>query len=209
MAEDSASYFYPNRIGRSLLRGLEKQVGLEGLLAVLEGAGLSDLANNYPPADMELGFPFDVVSALQGAVEDIFGIDAGRQLNREVGHLMIEGGLSDFGPMLGITDLAERTLPVGMKLRLGLDTLAELFNRFGDQVVRLSEDTHHYLWVIERCPVCWGRQSDAPCCQLAVGILEQGLAWATGGQAFRVDEIECIAAGGETCTLFVSKQPGG
>ena len=55
MAVDNASYFYPNRIGRSLLRGLEKQVGLEGLLAVLEGAGLSDLANNYPPADMELG----------------------------------------------------------------------------------------------------------------------------------------------------------
>jgi predicted hydrocarbon binding protein len=207
MAEEKTSYFYPNRIGRILAHQMEGHIGLEALLSVLEDAGLSDLANNYPPSNMELEFPFVVVSALQQSVENVFGVEEGRQINREVGHAMLKGGLGEFDPLLGIADLSERALPVGMKLRVGLSTFADVFNRFSDQVVRLSEDTHSYLWIIERCPICWGRQTDAPCCHLAVGILEQGLTWATGGSTFGVREVECVAMGGQTCMIRVSKLP--
>jgi predicted hydrocarbon binding protein len=208
MAEDDpTSFYYPNRLGRALLRQIEDRIGLEAWLEVLKNSKLSDLANLYPPSDTEREFPFEVVSALQGAVETVFGVAEGRQINREVGQALLDGGLIDFDPLLGIADLPERVLPVGMKLRVGLDTFADVFNRYSDQVVRLGEDRHHYLWVIERCPVCWGRQTDAPCCQLAAGILEQGLAWATAGASFAVEESTCIAAGAPTCTLRVSKTP--
>jgi predicted hydrocarbon binding protein len=208
MAEDgSTSYYYPNRLGRALLRQIEYRVGLEAWLEVLKISRLSDLANLYPPSDVEREFPFEVVSVLQGAVENVFGVEEGRQINREVGRALLDGGLIDFDPLLGIADLPERVLPIGMKLRVGLDTFADVFNRYSDQVVRLGEVEHHYLWAIERCPVCWGRQTDSPCCHLAVGILEQGLTWTTAGAQFAVEESACIAAGAPTCTLRVSKTP--
>ena len=42
--------------------------------------------------------------------------------------------------MLGIADLAFRLLPLGMKLKVGFEVFAETFNKFSDQIVRLSED---------------------------------------------------------------------
>jgi predicted hydrocarbon binding protein len=207
MAESRTSYFYPNRLGRALLRQMEQRLGLEAWLEVLKHSGLRNLANLYPPQDMEREFSFEVVSTLQQAVEKVFGPEEGRQINREVGQALVEAGLSTFEPLLGIADLPERILPFGMKLRVGLDTFADVFNRYSDQIVTLGEDARHYQWIIERCPVCWSREADAPCCHLAVGILEQGLTWATGGTSVAVQESECVAMGAEACVLRVSKQP--
>src|SRR5205085_8951945 len=132
------------------------------------------------------GFPFEHVAQVQGAVETIFGTDAGREINRKVGRLCLSGGLQEFNPLIGIADLPVRMLPLGLKLHVGFDMFAMVFNRFTDQVVTLGEDDKSYRWVIERCPVCWGRQTDTPCCDLAVGILQEGLSWTTGGKAFNV-----------------------
>jgi predicted hydrocarbon binding protein len=110
-------------------------------------------------------------------------------------------------PILGITDLALRTLPLGIKIKIGLDVFAQTFNRFSDQKVRLGEDERGYLWVIEKCPICWERESETPCCHFAIGLLEQSLDWVSRGRRFLVEEVSCIAAGGETCTIVISKKP--
>jgi predicted hydrocarbon binding protein len=115
--------------------------------------------------------------------------------------------LKEFMPILGITDLALRTLPLGIKIKIGLDVFAQTFNRFSDQKVRLGEDERGYLWVIEKCPICWERESETPCCHLAIGLLEQSLDWVSRGRRFLVEEVSCIAAGGETCTIVISKKP--
>ena len=109
--------------------------------------------------------------------------------------------------MLGIADLAFRLLPLGMKLKVGINTLAETFNKFTDQVVRLEEDEENFIWTIERCPVCWGRTVDAPCCHAAVGILQEGAHWLSGGKSFRVEEVECTAAGDPACKILIGKRP--
>ena len=75
------------------------------------------------------------------------------------------------------------------------------------QVVKLSETATHHLWIIERCPVCWQRHSEEPCCQLAGGLLEEAIYWGTGGRRFKVEEIECIAAGHPTCLFHIDKHP--
>ena len=110
-------------------------------------------------------------------------------------------------PVLGITDLAMRMLPLGIKIKIGLDVFAETFNKFSDQRVRLGEDADHYLWIIERCPICWQRTSETPCCHLAIGLLEQALDWVSRGRRFKVEQISCIATGDETCTMAITKQP--
>jgi hypothetical protein len=134
-------------------------------------------------------------------------VRAGRQVNQRVGRGTLAQGLKDFDPILGIADLPMRLMPLGMKFRVGLDVFARVFNQFTDQVVKLTENETHHLWVIERCPVCWQRHSDEPCCQLAGGLLVEAIFWGTGGRRFKVEEISCVAAGDATCTFRVDKHP--
>jgi predicted hydrocarbon binding protein len=110
-------------------------------------------------------------------------------------------------PVLGIADLSFRPLHLGIKLKIGLGVFAETFNKFTDQIVRLDEEKSRHLWIIERCPVCWQRETTDPCCHLAVGLLKESLNWVSNGREFRVEEIECIATGNSACVIAIYKQP--
>jgi len=203
----NARYFYPNRMGRILLLSMKKELGAEQVLNVLRTAGHERLLSTMPLGNFEKRFPFETVSAMQSATEDVFGVRAGRQINHRVGRGTLELGLKDFDPLLGIADLPMRLMPLGMKFRVGLDVFARVFNQFSDQVVKLSETEQHHLWIIERCPVCWGRRTDDVCCHLAGGLLEEAIFWGTGGRRFHIEEVSCIAAGGPTCTFRIDKRP--
>ncbi len=202
-----ATYYYPNRMGRIVLQSMKRELGPESFLEVLHVASLERLISTMPLNNFDKRFPFEHVSALQAATEQVFGVRAGRQRNLRIGRGTLELGLKDFDPLLGIADLPMRLMPLGMKFRVGLDVFARVFNQFSDQVVKLSEGDGVHLWIIERCPVCWGRRSDEPCCHLAGGLLEESLFWGTGGRRFRVEETECVATGGSTCTFRIDKRP--
>jgi hypothetical protein len=209
MAEQSTngSYFYPNRMGRIILHSMKQELGPQRVLEVLRVAGHERLLSTMPLGNFEKRFPFQTVSDLQAATEAVFGVRAGRQLNLRIGRGTLELGLKDFDPLLGIADLPMRLMPLGMKFRVGLDVFARVFNQFTDQVVKLSELETHHLWIIERCPVCWKRQTDEPCCHLAGGLLEEAIFWGTGGRRFKVVETECIAAGAANCVFRIDKHP--
>ena len=204
--ETTIQYYYPNRIGRVILNAMESALGREQLDEVLRTADLEPL-KKLPPNNLEKKFAFEWVSGLQAAVETVYGERAGRALNARVGRLCFNGGLREFEPLLGIADLPLQLMPLSMKFRVGLEVFSRVFNQFSDQVVKLSEDEDAYLWIIERNPVCWGRQTSEPCCQLAQGILEESIFWGTGGRRFRVEERQCIAAGAATCLFRIDKKP--
>jgi predicted hydrocarbon binding protein len=200
-------YFYPNRMGKIILRALEEIGGQEDYKKVLKAADLEMFIDHPPSGDLERQFPFEYVAAIQQGTEAVYGAVDGREMNRKIGRACLSGGLQEFNPLIGIADLPVRMLPLGMKLHVGFDMFAMVFNRFTDQVVTLGEDGGDYLWTIERCPVCWKRQTDAPCCHLAVGILQESLSWATNGKEFDVVETSCLAAGGEACVISIAKRP--
>ena len=200
-------YYYPNKMGRIVLTALEQITGRHGVNAVLNLANLHHLVDNYPPNNLKRGFSFDEFGAIQQVLEEMYGIRGGRGLALRSGRETWTYALREFAPILGITDLAVRMLPLGMKLKIGLDVFAETFNKFSDQQVRLSEDERGFLWIIERCPICWGRTSEAPCCHLAVGLLEESLAWVSRGRQFKVEEVSCVATGDENCTIVIPKRP--
>jgi predicted hydrocarbon binding protein len=204
---DEFEFFYPNRMGRIILKALDENVGNGKFRSILEAAGLQQFIDHPPHGDLDRGFPFEYVSQLQAAVEDAFGAEEGREINRQVGRACLSGGLQEFNPLIGIADLPVRMLPLGLKLHVGFDMFAMVFNRFTDQVVTLGEDGGNYLWTIERCPVCWKRKTDGPCCHLAVGILQESLKWATGGKEFSVVERSCVASGAEACVIEIGKRP--
>lgn len=200
-------FFYPNKMGRVILLAMKELASDADYRAILEKAEMARFLEHLPTGDLDLGFPFEWVSALQATVEAHLGIIEGREFNRRVGRMCLQSGLSEFNPIVGIADLPIRMLPMGMKLHVGFDMFAMVFNRFTDQVVTLSEDDKVYKWVIERCPVCWGRTTDGPCCDLAVGILQEGLSWSTGGKEFNVTQTACIACGDEACVIEIGKRP--
>lgn len=203
-----SAYYYPNRMGRIIVASMRAELGRDRLNEVLQAAGQPMLANSaFLPNNLEKRFSFEVISSLQAAVEQVFGAREGRRVNYRVGQGTFALGLKDFDPVVGIADLPLRVIPLGVKFRVGLDVFARVFNQFSDQVVKISDTPTHYLWIIERCPVCWGRQTDQPCCQLAGGLLEEATFWASGGRRFAVEEIKCKANGDAQCTFQIARAP--
>ncbi len=207
MTSSEESYYYPNRMGLIVLVAMNDILGSHGVNATLNLAGLPELVNNYPPNNLKLGFRFENLTAIQETIDDMFGERGGRLLAMRTGRETFKYALKDFMPVLGIADLSFRPLHLGIKLKIGLGVFAETFNKFTDQIVRLEEELDRHLWIIERCPICWQRKSTNPCCHLAVGLLKESLHWVSNGREFRVEEIQCIAAGNSACVIAIYKQP--
>ncbi len=204
-----SGYYYPNKMARIFLTAMEEIMGKNGLNAVLNMAKLSKLIDNYPPDSLEKGFDFAEMTALNQALEEMYGPRGGRGLALRGGRASFARGLQGFGALAGVGDLAFKVLPLGTKLKMGLPALAGIFTQVSDQISRVEERDDHFLYFIDRCPVCWGRHTDKPVCHGAVGLLQEALRWVSGGKEFRVDEIECFATGGKACVFAVYKEPVG
>jgi hypothetical protein len=161
-------YFFPNRMGRIVLLAMEEILGHAGVNAVLNLTDLPAYINNYPPYNQDLKFPFVYISHLQSGLESVYGPRAGRGLALRVGRACLKYGLREFGPELSLTDLAFRLLPLQTKIKIGTEAFAALFNDHTDQQVSLERDEKYTFWHIERCPLCWERQAETPCCHLEV-----------------------------------------
>ncbi len=203
----SQHYYYPNKMGRIILLAMEEIMGRNGVNAALNLAKMRHLINNYPPNNFDRQFRFDDIGAIMQSLDDMYGPRGGRGLALRAGRACFKYGLKEFGPVLGIADLAFRLLPLNMKLKVGAEVFADTFNKYTDQRVRLSDDEDQIFWHNERCPICWGRKTDIPCCHLAVGILQESLYWVSGGKNFSVQEIACIARGDDACTIVIDKKP--
>jgi predicted hydrocarbon binding protein len=209
MPGPQGQYFYTDRIVRYYILAMEEIMGKNGLNAVLNMAKLSQLIDNYPPEDMEKKFDFADFAALNAALEEMYGPRGGRGLALRAGRAGFARGLQGFGALVGASDLAFKVLPLGTKLKLGLPMMAAVFNQFSDQVSRVEEKQDHFVYYIDRCPVCWGRKTDKPVCFAATGLLQEGLRWLSGGKEFRVDETTCISMGDQACTFLIYKEPVG
>lgn len=186
---------------------MEEILGHSGVNTVLDLAHLSVNIDQSSASSHDIKFPPEHVGRLQAALDSVYGPRGGRGLSIRVGRACVKYGLREFGPELGMTDLSFRLLPLPTRLRVGVEAIAGLFNQLSDRLVNLEVDEKHINWHIARCPLCRERQTDGPCCTLAVGLLQEALYWISGGKYFLVEEKECIACDGGTCTIMISKTP--
>src|SRR6187402_2484205 len=152
------SFYYPQKMARVILLGMEEVMGGNTLAGVLRLNSLENIAQNYPPATNDRTFPFETVSAIQTAFELAYGPRGGRGVALRVGRASFKYGLKEYGSMLGLTEMAFRLLSLSTKLRVGTKTFADLFNKHTDQKVSIEEQDGKILWKIERCPLCWERK---------------------------------------------------
>ena len=207
MVTEKSGYFYPNKIGRIYLLAMEEVMGKGGINAVLNLAKLSHWIDNYPPANLSKEIDFADFSNLNQAIEEMYGPRGGRGLALRAGRASFADGLSEFGALIGVGELAFKVVPLGTKLKVGLRAMAETFTKFSDQTTDVVEEEDRFVYRIHRNPVCWGRKADRPVCYAAVGILQEGLRWVSGGKDFRVEEFTCIAMGADMCQFAIYKEP--
>ena len=200
-------FFYPQKMGRIILLGMEEIMGINGMNGVLRLGDLERLIQNYPSPRDERTFSFETISAIQTALELTYGPRGGRGVALRIGRATFKSGIKEYGSILGLTEMAFRLLPLSTKLHTGANAFADLFNKYTDQKVRLEERDNKIFWIIERCPLCWKRRSDDVVCHLAVGLLQESLYWVSGGKVFNVEETACIAQGDPTCTIVIDQKP--
>ena len=198
---------YSDRMDRVIVLAMEEILGHAEAEALLPLA-LPPVHPGQPPGnDMDAEFTRPCLSRLQAAFETVYGIHAGRGLLLRVGRACIKYCLREFGSELGLTDLAFRLLPLPTRIRTGSEKLAGLFNRISEESIQLEVDERYTTWNFLRCPLCRERHADSPCCVLAVGLLQEGLFWVSGGRNYLVEETKCIACGDSACTIVVDRTP--
>lgn len=199
--------YYPNKIARIALKAIEDVMGKNGLNAILNLAGLTNLIDNPPPDNLERQFDFASFSGINGALEEMYGPRGGRGLALRGGRATFTEGLRNFGALAGAGDLAFKVLPLSAKLHIGLPAMAKIFTTTSDQLSTVEEHGDHFIYTIHRCPVCWGRHVDRPACFMATGLLQAGLKWVSGGHEFTVVQSTCHAAGDAACNFHITKEP--
>jgi predicted hydrocarbon binding protein len=199
--------FYPNRIGSLVLLAMEEILGHAGLNDVLHRADLSEYIDAWHSSDQDGNFPSTYISRLQVGLERAYGSQAGRGLAYRVGRACFRPWLHAFGPELGLTRSDFRLLSLQARINASIKAFSTIFNTQTDQHVRLERDEKNIYWKIEQCPVCWERHSDAPCCHLMVGFLQEAFYWVSGGKLFAVEEKLCIACGDDACTIRIVRTP--
>jgi len=205
-----SQYNYANKIALISIQALEDVVGKNGLNAIFNLAHLAHLIDNYPPDNLEKGFNFADFSALNLALEEMYGPRGGRGLALRAGRAAFAGALRNFGALAGVGDLAFKVLPLSAKLKIGVPAMAKIFSTVSDQHSTVEDHGDELIYTIHRCPVCWGRTgSDKPVCFIATGLLQEGLKWVSGGMEFRVNESKCVAMGHEVCEFVIQKTPLG
>lgn len=207
-SNEKSGYFYANKFALIMLEALEEIMGKNGLSAILNLANLPELIDNYPPDNLSKEFDFADVSAINQALEEMYGPRGGRGLALRAGRATFDDALRNFGALAGAGDLAFKVLPLQVKLRIGLPAMARIFTQVSDQHSTVTEFDDHYVYTIHRCPVCWNRSDvEKPVCFIAVGLLQESLKWVSGGCEFRVNESKCVAVGDEVCEFVIQKTP--
>jgi predicted hydrocarbon binding protein len=203
-----SGFYYPNKFGLIMLDALEDVMGKNGLNAILNLANLGQLIGNFPEDNLTKGFDFSDISAINQALEEMYGPRGGRGLALRAGRATFSDALRDFGALAGAGDLAFKVLPLHVKLRIGVPAMAKIFSQMSDQISTVEEMDDVFLYTIHRCPVCWGRSGlDKPVCFIATGLLQEGLKWVSGGNEFRVNESKCVSMGDEVCEFVIQKTP--
>ncbi len=161
------------------------------------------------PKSHPSGFKLEALGQVEGILDKLYGVQAGRGMSLRAGRIALRNGLREIAGALIASPQCRglRSLPLQARIQRGAELLADVFNRNSDQVVRLAKDGPSLLWTNERCPYCFGRHTEHACCHLLVGTFQEGLAWLSGGKHFAVEEVSCSARGDSACTFRLATTP--
>ncbi len=101
--------YYPNKIVHLYVEAIEETIGSDVMKAVFELAGVP-LDHYPPPNNLAKEFEFAYFGAINAAVDQMYGERGGRGLALHAGRAGFAGGLGEYGPVIGMSDLAFKAL---------------------------------------------------------------------------------------------------
>lgn len=202
-----SGHYMPNKLGYWTLYALQDVMGKNGVNALLNLANLRSWTNAYPSDTLEKRLDFSDYSAINGALDDMYGPRGARGLALRCGRATFDYVLKGMGLFHSAGDLAFKILPTQSKLKFGLTAIARILSQLSDQHITVVENPDHFLYTVEHCSICWGRHTDAPDCSITIGMLQSSLKWISGGSEYSVVETQCTATGDKFCVYTIQKQP--
>ncbi len=185
------------KLGRVLLASTQEILGRSGFERVVQTTAQNPHIKEYQGNNLKLKFSSAALSGILNAIEVEYGARPGRGLILRIGGAGFKYGLREFGPELGLTDLAFRLLPLNRRSAFLVRALAEPINQVYPGSVQVVETEGRFSWEVSRCAaadVLDGGQLES----LLVGFLREAMYWVSGGKPAVV---ESIPVGTETATL--------
>lgn len=95
-----SGFYYPNKFARITLEAMQDVMGDNGLRAILHLAGLSELIDNFPPDNLDKEFDFADYTAINVALDEMYGPRGARGLALRAGRATFAQGLRASGRWL-------------------------------------------------------------------------------------------------------------
>jgi predicted hydrocarbon binding protein len=198
--DDLAPRFVTNIALHHLWKSVEKVTGEAGLQTMLEGSGLAELNGYFPDADESLAINFTRFSAFTEAMEEFYG-SAVEAMQVNVGREMLRQELALKDKLASSKGITFKLMSAEKKLQTILMELADAHARMGMETY-FEEQKGGYLFVIETCPYCFGRLTNARC-NVTAGFLAAGIEWATGLK-LQIDETSCRGLDEPHCAYWIA-----
>jgi hypothetical protein len=197
--DDLSPRFVTNIALHNLLRAVQKVTGDAGLDGMLALSNLDDLKGVFPEAEETPGINFTRFSAFAEAMEEFYDHSV-EPMEHKVGREMFRQELGTKGKLAAMKGISFKLMSPDKKLRAIMEELADAHARMGMEAY-FEEQDDGYLFVLETCPYCYGRLTNARC-NVTTGFLAAGIEWATG-TTFPVEEVTCRGIDEAYCGYWV------
>ncbi len=197
--DDLAPRFVTNAAIHNLWHSVQKVTGDLGFGSMLQQAGLVELNGYFPEPDEMPAINYTRFSAFTEAMEEFYG-PAVEPMEVKVGREMFKIELANKTKLANAKGITFKLMSAEKKLQTILMELADAHARMGMETY-FEEREGGYLFVIETCPYCYGRLTNARC-NVTTGYLQAGIEWATG-RTIPAEEITCRGLDEPECAYWI------
>ncbi|MEO8287165.1 MAG: hypothetical protein ABI670_12120 [Chloroflexota bacterium] len=198
--DDLAPRFVTNVALHNLWKSIQKVTGEAGLDIMLETAGLAELSGYMPEPDETPAINFTRFSAFVEAMEEFYG-SAVEPMEQRVGREMLRLELATKGKLASAKGISFKLMSAEKRLQTILMELADAHARMGMEAY-FEEQKGGYMFVIETCPYCYGRLTNARC-NITTAFLAAGIEWATGLN-LQIEEVTCRGLDEAHCGYWIA-----
>lgn len=198
---------------RWALEAVKGVIGQNGLEFILREGGLEHLITRPPSGEMIVSdFTFGDYAQLNAALLNHYQ-QPGKHMVQRIARESTQMAFSFQRNLFNMTTMtAAQVLPSSLQIKMGLSAMMAGFKTFSRRKAKeeyrgtIEDRGDHFLYIVETCHLCAGKQSESCICWMYETLIEEG-ARQSFGKFFDVVEIECRAKGAPACVFRVPKQP--
>jgi hypothetical protein len=198
----------PSSVIRLVCDSIIDNLGEKSLRLLFNQSGLQKYYNGgeLPPADDTPSATVDELSHLFATSIKIFGDKGVRPILLRAGRNSLQHFRDTNKTLATLAGAAFKVLPTDAKIKLVLARSAKIAEELLHAPHRTYDTADGFFVEISGCPYCAGSKAERGICFFPLGFYGEAMRWATGA-TYPIEEIECIAAGGQVCRFRIAREP--